>query len=94
MFFFRIVWSLAIVLLAIAVTFFAIGIGDESVSEDNLLLWLGLLAALAAIVVGGRLLAGRRHLGLATALVLLPVIPAVLYGIVILVGMMTGARWN
>ena len=94
MIFFRIVWGVTIAVALIFVAFFFIGLGDGSVSSFNIVLWLGTLAALAAIVVGANALAVRGHTVLATVLAAVPAVPAVLYGLILVVAIATGARWN
>ncbi|MDH4182534.1 MAG: osmoprotectant transporter permease [Betaproteobacteria bacterium] len=74
--------------------FFVVGVGDGSVSSFNIVLWLGILALLAAVLIGGYKLheAGRTKLALGVlAIVALPGLAYVLFfGAIIILQ----PRWN
>lgn len=74
--------------------FFALGLADGSVSAANMGLWLGMLAVVGAILLGGALLrqAGRPVLG--NLVLLLLACPAALYGLFIAMLISGGGRWN
>ena len=91
---FNVVWVVDVMVALIAVFFFFIGIGDGSVSSFNIALWLGLLAALAVILVGSRALQRRGNTVLALALAAVLAVPALLYGLLIVIWIVSGARWN
>ena len=91
---FRIVWAIDIMVALILFAFFFIGIADGSVSSFNIVLWLAILAGLTALVLGVNALALKGRRALATLLAAVPAVPAVLYGLLLVVAMMTGARWN
>jgi len=79
---------------AVVLYFFAAGLADGSVSDFNAELWAGLLLALAAVLGGGLLL---RHAGrprLANAVLALLAVPALAYGLFIVLVIVSGARWN
>lgn len=90
----RIVWALDVLLLVIALAFFAIGIVDRSVSSFNIAIWLALLGGLVAVLLGSRALDRRGWRPLASALALLPAVPGLALGAVIVAAMVTGTRWN
>jgi len=92
--FFRILFGFDALVALVILFFFVIGIGDQSVSADNMDLWLGILMGLA-VVLGGALLLntyGRR----AAAIVLLMIlaVPGLLYGLFILLVLILQPRWN
>jgi hypothetical protein len=92
--FFRIVWAIDIAVTLIFVAFFFVGVNDGSVSSFNIVLWAAILAGLAVSVFGAHALARRGRTALATLLAAVPALPAVLFGLLLIVGWATGARWN
>lgn len=90
---FRILFGIDAVAAAIVVWFFFIGLADGSVSSFNIGLWLGILAAIAAIFVLALALRATRR-PLATALLAVPAVPVLLYGAFMLVVILSGERWN
>jgi len=91
---FRIAWAIDIVVALVLVFFFLIGIGDGSVSSLNIVLWLGTLGGIAALIIGANALARRGNAALATVIAAVPALPALLYGLFVLVAVSSGARWN
>jgi len=94
MIFFRIVWAIDIMVALIFVAFFFIGMADGSVSSFNIVIWAAILAALAAIVFGANALAMRGRVGLAIVVAAVPAVPSLLYGLLLAIAVLTGARWN
>ena len=74
--------------------FFVIGLADGSVSSFNMSLWLGLLAAVATAVGGGRLLNANGRRGAAVAVLSILAVPGVLYGLFVLLIVIAQPRWN
>jgi len=76
------------------VYFFVVGVGDGSVSSFNIVMWLGILALLAAVLIGGYKLhaAGKTKAALGVlAIVALPGLAYVLFfGAIIILQ----PRWN
>ena len=91
---FRTLWWIAVIAAAIAVAFFFIGIADGSVSSFNIALWIALLGAIAAAVLGSRALERKGYNWPAIGLAALLAVPAALYGLMIVVFVVSGARWN
>jgi hypothetical protein len=89
-----ILWAIDIMVALVFFAFFFIGIADGSVSSFNIVLWLGVLGALTALVLGVHALAGKGRMVLATVLAAVPAVPAVLYALLMALAVMTGARWN
>ena len=94
MIFFRIVWAIDIAVTLIFVAFFFVGVNDGSVSSFNIVLWAVILAGLAVSVFGANALARQGRTVLATLLAAVPALPAVLFGLLLVIGWATGARWN
>lgn len=91
---FRILWVFDLVVALIVFYFFIIGLADGSVSSYNSGLWAGILVALAAILGGSILLKSAGHLKIANALLCLMAIPSLLFGLFLLIAVVSGARWN
>ena len=91
---YRVFLACAGVVAAIAVTFFAIGIGDGSVSSFNLGLWLVLLVGLGTVLWIGHTLRRRDKTGLAIAVLGIVAVPGLLGGLFMLLVVITQPRWN
>ena len=94
MVFFRIVWGIAIIVALVGVAFFFIGIADGSVSPFNIVLWTVVLAGLAAVVFGSRVLSNKGHLVPACVLAAVLAVAGLLYALFLLVAVTSGVRWN
>lgn len=91
---FWIFWGIDAVVALVAVYFFVWGILDGSVSSFNIVLWLGILLALAAILGGSVLLRAAGHPVLGLCLLLLLAVPGLLAGLFILAILILQPRWN
>lgn len=91
---FWILWTIDAVVTCIVLYFFFIGLKDGSVSSFNSMLWLGLLLALAAVMLGSLLLKSWGKLMAAKALLSLLAVPALLFGLFMLVVILSGEKWN
>jgi hypothetical protein len=91
---FRVVWAIDIAVTLVFVAFFFIGVNDGSVSSFNIVLWAATLGGLALSVFGANALARQGRTVLGTLVAAVPVLPAVLFGLLLVVGWATGARWN
>ena len=91
---FGIVWGIDVIVALVAVFFFVWGVQDGSVSTFNIgcgpaswRRWASSCSAAARCIATG--------IGwLATLLAAVPAIPALLYGLLIVAMMFSGARWN
>lgn len=94
MFIFRFLFGIDLAAAAVIVYFFFIGLADGSVSSFNMGLWLAILAGVAAILGGGWQLnkIGRR--GAAIAVLSILAVPALLFGLFMLMIVITQPRWN
>jgi len=91
---FRILWGVDVVAALTALAFFVIGIDDGTVSSFNIMLWLALLAGLAAIVFGSNALQVRGQRGLAFILAAVPGVPVLLGCLFFALLLASGVRWN
>ena len=87
-------FSVDAVVAAIVLAFFFAGLGDGSIDSFNIVLWLTILAILAAILGGGWLLKSNGHPLLASVILLILAIPGLLYGLFILSVIILQPRWN
>jgi hypothetical protein len=94
MIFFRIVWSIAVIVALVGVAFFFIGIADGTVSTFNIVLWVGVLAGLTVVVFGSRALASKGHVPAACVLSGALALPGLLYALFLIVAVTNGVRWN
>lgn len=91
---FRTFFAIDALAAAVIVYFFVIGLADGSVSSFNAGLWAAILTGVAVVLVGGWGLnaAGRR--GAATALLAVLAVPALAFGLFMLVLVVTQPNWN
>ena len=91
---FQILMGLDIIAAAIVAYFFMIGLADGTVSDFNIGLWMGILLAIAAVFAGGLTLRRAAWPKLANAVLALLAVPTLLYGLFIVVVLVSGERWN
>ncbi|MDB5241707.1 MAG: osmoprotectant transporter permease [Spirosoma sp.] len=91
---FWVLWGIDVLVALVLVYFFFIGLGDGSVSSFNILLWLAILGSLTAVLVGGYWLFTHQHTLMAKLLLALLAVPSLLYGLFMLIVLMTNPRWN
>ena len=91
---FWVLWGFDAVITLVVLYFFMIGLGDGTVSSDNMGLWTGILLALAAIMGGSLWLKNTDHMALAKLLLWILAVPGLLYVIFLLVVVMGKSRWN
>jgi len=91
---FKILMAIDALAALIVGCFFVVGLTDGSITAFNMNLWLGILRAVAAVLVGGTLLrnAGKPLLGNLVLAVL--AVPTLLYGLFIVLVVASGERWN
>jgi len=83
-----------LLIAAVVVTFFLIGLVDGSVSSFNGLLWLAILAGLALVIGGAIALRRLRQPVPALLLLLLLALPGGLFSAFMLVLLITQPNWN
>lgn len=91
---YRVCLTLALIPLAVALTFFAIGLGDGTVSSVNLLQWLALLGVLGGLAAAGHALRRRGHTRRAIAVLSVIALPALFGGLLVLLAVVLQPRWN
>ena len=91
---FHILWGIDLLVALIAIAFFLLGIADGSVSSFNIVLWSGLLAAIAVVVFGARALARREHVVAACLVAAALALPAFLFALFLAIAIGSGVRWN
>jgi hypothetical protein len=74
--------------------FFAEGMGDNTVSSANLHLWLGILGGLGLVILGGVLMHRKGKPVVASFVLFLVAVPALLVAVWILWYIIYQPRWN
>jgi hypothetical protein len=91
--FYRILLALALIAAAVMSFFFLWGLADGSLYGDAGLAFL--FVALAWGLIGGSLALRRRAAPVAPHLLLVPIVfPAVMYGLIILIFVLSGETWR
>ncbi len=91
---FWISWGIGAIVSTACVYFFAVGLMDGSVSSFNGGLWLALLATCGGVMGGSYLLNARGRTTLALLLSLVLSVPGLLFGLFMLMLLLTNPRWN
>lgn len=91
---FWILWGIDALAALIVLYFFFVGLADGSVSSYNSGIWTLLLCAVAVVLLGSLWLQSNGHLGWAKTLLWILAVPTLLYGLFILVVLLSGPRWN
>jgi FtsH-binding integral membrane protein len=86
--------GLDLLIAAVVVTFFLLGLLDGSVSSYNGLLWLAILAGLALVLGGAMALRKMQKTLPALLLLLLLALPGGLFGAFMLLLLITQPNWN
>ncbi len=92
--FFWIFWGIDALISTIVAIFFLLGLSNGSVSSFNSGIWIAIWAGLAVIIVGSLWLKAVGYPVLGTILLLVLSIPGILYGLFILLIIVTKPRWN
>ena len=87
-------WGIDAIVAAIFIYFFIIGLLDGSVSSFNLALWLVILGALTALLLGSPALRTRGKPRIAAALLRFLAIPALLAALLSLMVIISPPHWN
>jgi hypothetical protein len=92
--FFWILWGIDAVLSLIVLYFFFVGLVDGSVSSFNMGLWLLILLGVGAVMLGSLWLKSNQYLIVSKIVLSIMALPGVLYGLFILILLLTNPRWN
>ncbi len=91
---YRVLLGIALLVAAAILFFFLWGLSDGSVSASNIALWLAMLAAGTAALVGAAKLRSRGHLLVASLLLLVLALPGILFGLVVIVLIIAQPTWH
>lgn len=91
---FWIPWGIAVVVTVACVYFFVVGLADGSVSSFNAGLWASLLATCAVVTGGSYWLKQSGRVGAAMLLSLVLAVPGTLFGLFMLVLLLTNPSWH
>lgn len=91
---FWIPWSMAALVTAGCLYFFLVGLADGSVSSFNGGLWAALLALCAGVTGGSYALKQRGRPGAGALVALILAVPGAVFGLFILMLLLTNPRWN
>ena len=91
---FWVLWIFNAVMALIPIYFFIEGLGDGTVSSDNIGIWIILLLVVVVILGGSYWLKTTNHLTAAKVILWVATIPAVLAIIFFLTIMLSDTRWN
>lgn len=94
MWFFWILFGIDALAAAVIVYFFLIGLADGSVSSFNAGLWTTILAGTAAVLGGGWALNAKGQRGAAIAVLALLAVPAILFGLFMLLLIVMQPNWH
>ena len=94
MFFFRFLFGVDVAAAAVIVYFFFVGLADGSVSSFNAGLWMAILAGTAAVLGGGWALNAKGQRGAAIGMLSILAVPAVLFGLFLLLIVITQPNWH
>jgi len=91
---FKILWGIDVIAAGVITWFFIVGLADGSVSSRNIKLWLFLLLAAGSILWISMLLKNHGHDKLAMLTVLILALPAIVYGLFVVLMASNNGRWN
>ncbi|GAB3956606.1 hypothetical protein GCM10028805_47000 [Spirosoma harenae] len=91
---FWVLWSVDALATLVILYFFFVGMADGSVSSFNGGLWLFILVALGVIMIGSYWLYNHQYALWAKVLVSILAVPSLLYGLFMVIILITNPRWN
>ena len=91
---YKLMFGFDVLVALVFVYFFVIGLGDGSVSSFNIVLWMGILATLAAVLIAGNRLNAAGKPKLALAVLALVAVPGLLYVLFFGAILVLQPRWN
>lgn len=91
---FKLLWCIDAIAALIIFWFFIKGLNDGSVSSFNIKLWLLILVAVGTILVTSILLKQQGYHKAAIGTTLILAVPALIYGLFILVVITNKGKWN
>jgi len=91
---FWILWTFNALMALIPVYFFFVGLGDGTVSSNNMGIWLLLLLVVAVVIGGSLWLRSANQINLAKGLLIVAAIPGVIAIIFFAIVLIGKPRWN
>jgi len=91
---FRILWIIAAIVSLIALFFFVTGLADGTINERNMMLWMAILAICAMALLGGPWLRHHNYPTLGLVITAIVAIPSFLFGMFMLIAILSGSKWN
>ncbi|MBN2416585.1 osmoprotectant transporter permease [bacterium] len=91
---YAILWTLDALTGLVCLFYFLSGVKNGTVSADNIGIWIAMIAVMAAVLGGGRLLMNKGHRTLAVILLLIPALPALLYLLFLVLLLFSRTPWN
>jgi len=91
---FKILWGIDAIGAAIIVWFFITGLADGTVTHRNIKLWLFILLLAGSVLWVSMLLKKQGYDKYAMLTVLIIAIPAIIYGLFVLLMASNNGRWN
>jgi hypothetical protein len=91
---FKILWVIAAIVSLIVLFFFVTGLADGTVNERNMMLWMGILAICAIALWGGPWLRHQQYPVLGLVVTAVVAVPSLLFGLFMLIAILSGSRWN
>ena len=89
-----VLWGWDALIALVFVVFFVWGLADGSVSSFNIVLWIGILAALGGVLGGSSWLRNAGHQRIAKVVLLSLAIPGFLVTLFFLAVIIAQPRWN
>jgi len=91
---FRIMWVITAIVSLVVIFFFFTGLADGTVNERNMILWIGILAICAIALLGGPWLRRHNYPTLGLVVTAIVAIPSFLFGMFMLIAILSGSKWN
>jgi hypothetical protein len=91
---FKILWGIDALAAVVILWFFIVGVLDGTVTHRNIKLWLFILLLAGSILWISLLLKRQGHDKYAMLTVLIIAIPAIIYGLFVLLMAFNNGRWN
>lgn len=91
---FKVLWTIDALASLVVIYFFFVGVADGTVSSRNMGLWMMILAAIGAVMLGSIWLRNHQLNGMAFGLLCVLAIPALFFLLYMLIAMFSGGRWN
>jgi hypothetical protein len=91
---FWVLWGFDLLIALVVFYFFVVGLADGSVSSFNITLWLGILAVVGGVLLGGLALRSAGRGRAAAGLLCLLAAPGLVFALFFAVVIVGHPRWN